>query len=418
MRIGISGTGFIARGMAGAIDALPEFEVAAVLTRRSVVESAHLFPEERLTNSIDRMVEAADVVVECSGDAVHAAKVMMAAGAAGRPIVTMNSEAQITVASALVRRGFSITEAHGDQPGCLAELDEEARDMCFRPLAYVNLKGFLNHSPSREDMLYWSAKQGLTLRQVTSFTDGGKLQIEQALVANGLGARIVKQGMIGGRADDLADLDHLVRAAREVGAPISDYVLNPGGPPGVLILAESPLAMEQDGYLPFTRLLTKEGEAFVLLRPHHLVHLEIGKTLRRLARGAPPLLNNGHNPTATVGALAKRPMPAGTVFEVALGGFDLRGEALEIDGQEDVVPITLLDGARLRNSVEPGQVVRRSDVDLPETLASKLYWSSINVESGAVAPLYGKKATLADKIPAAGSGIFVSSRSTRSARAC
>lgn len=400
MRIGISGTGFIAQGIAQAIDYFAEFETTAILTRRPVAETAHLFPEGHLTDSIEHLVESADVVVECSGDAVHAAQVMMAAGMAGRTIVTMNSEAQVTVASALVRRGFMITEAHGDQPGCLAELAEEASDMCFRPLAYVNLKGFLNHTPSQEDMLYWSERQGLSLRQVTSFTDGSKLQIEQALVANGLGARIVKQGMIGGRVDDLAELDYLARAAREVGAPISEYVVNPGGPPGVLILAESPIAAMKDGYLPFTRLLTKEREGYVLIRPHHLVHLEIGKTLRRLARGESPLINNGPNPTVTVAAVAKHAIPRGTLFEAALGGFDLRGEVIEVAGNEDVVPITLLDGARLRNAVEPGQVLRQTDVDIPETLAAELYWSTIeNLGTNAESDLVNARSSIGDPRP-------------------
>jgi predicted homoserine dehydrogenase-like protein len=369
--------------MAKAIQALPEFDLGPVLTRRPVALSADYFPDGRLTNSIDRLIDQSDVVVECSGDALHAAKVMMATGEAGRRVVTMNAEAQVTVVSALVQRGFWITEAHGDQPGCLAELDEEARDMCFRPLAYVNLKGFLNLTPNREDMIYWSERQGVARRQVTSWTDGSKLQIEQVLVANGLGARIARQGLIGGRVDDLAELDHLARAAREIGAPISDYVLNPGGPPGILILAENPIAAAQEGYLAFTRLLTKGGEAFVLLRPHHLVHLEIGKTLRRLLRDMPPLLNNGSRPTATVAAVAKRPLPAGTIIEEALGGFDVRGEAVEITGHEDVVPVTLLDGARLRHSIEPGHIIRMADVETPETLASDLYWTGIRAGTSA-----------------------------------
>jgi predicted homoserine dehydrogenase-like protein len=376
MRVGISGTGFIARGMAKALGDLPEVHLTAVLTRRRPMASTQYFPDGVLTNSIRRLIDRADVVVECSGDTVHAAKVMMAAGEADRPVVTMNSEAQVTVGSALLQLGHWITEAHGDQPGCLAELHEEALDMCFRPLAYVNLKGFLNLNPTREDMSYWSKRQGLAIRQVTSFTDGSKLQIEQALVANALGARIARPGMIGGRADNLADLDHLVRAAREVGAPISDYVIN-SGPPGVLILADNPIASAQEGYLPFTRLQTKEGEAFILLRPHHLVYLELGKTLRRLLRGMPPLLNNGVSPTATVAAIVKRPLKTGEVIEEALGGFDVRGEAVELAGHSDAVPVTLLDGARVRHSLEPGQIIRRGDVDVPETVASKLYWSSI-----------------------------------------
>jgi hypothetical protein len=63
-----------------------------------------------------------------------------------------------------------------------------------------------------------------------------------------------------------------------------------------------------------------------------------------VGRDEPPLLNNGPEPTATVAAVAKRALPAGTRFDEALGGFDLRGEAIEIAGPEDVVPITLLDG--------------------------------------------------------------------------
>ena len=93
----------------------------------------------------------------------------------------------MTVGTALLARGFSITEAHGDQPGAFAVLDREARWMDFVPLAYINLKGFHDPEPSPESMAYWAEKQKITLRAVTSYTDGGKLQIEQVLVANGLG---------------------------------------------------------------------------------------------------------------------------------------------------------------------------------------------------------------------------------------
>jgi predicted homoserine dehydrogenase-like protein len=71
--------------------------------------------------------------------------------------------------------------------------------------------------------------------------------------------------------------------------------------------------------------------------------------------------------------VAKRPLSTGTLIEHGLGGFDLRGEAVEIEGHEDAVPITLLDGARLTRPLEPGEVVRKADVELPETLASRLY---------------------------------------------
>jgi predicted homoserine dehydrogenase-like protein len=377
LRVGLSGTGFVARNLHAFLARQSDFEVTGVLTRRPVAASAAHFPPEILTNDLERLIERADIVLECSGDAGHAAEVLMAAGRAGRRLVTMNSEAQVTIGSALLREGFDLTEAHGDQPGCLAELDREAREFGFEPLAYVNLKGFLNPDPSRADMEYWGAKQGLSLGQVTSFTDGSKLQIEQVLVANGLGARIARRGMIGGRAEDLADLDHLAEAALALGAPISDYVVHPGGPPGVLILAANPAADLAEGYMPFTRLKTRNGTAYRFLRPHHLIHLEIVKTLRAVAVGAPPLLTNGLHPTATAAAVAKRAMPAGTLIEKGLGGFDLRGEAVEVAEIPDAAPITLMDGARLRQAVEPGQVLTWGDVDLPQSLALDLYLSTL-----------------------------------------
>ena len=74
-----------------------------------------------------------------------------------------------------------------------------------------------------------------------------------------------------------------------------------------------------------------------------------------------------------IAAVAKRAIPAGTRIETALGGFELRGEALSIAGNADAVPITLLDGARTRRALEKGAVVREADVEVPETLARALW---------------------------------------------
>jgi predicted homoserine dehydrogenase-like protein len=374
IRLGISGTGFIARNLAAILRDRVSLQVGSVLTRRPVAASARLFPEGTLTNAIGRLIDDSDIVFECSGDAVQAAEVMLAAGQAGRRVVTMNSEAQVTVGSALVREGCWIGEALGDQPGCLAALDREVREFGFEPLAYVNLKGFLNLDPEPAEMQHWAAIQNLSLRQVTSFTDGSKLQIEQVLVANGLGARIARRGMIGGRCETLAELDNLAETARSLGQPISDYVVQPGGPPGVCILADGPLADLAEGYLPFSRLKTRGGSAYIYLRPHHLVHLEVPKSILAALAG-PPLINNGQEPVATAAAVAKRALPAGSHVEIGLGGFDLRGEAVELAEVPDALPITLADGLRLRNSVEPGQILTWSDAEVPDSLALRLYRS-------------------------------------------
>ena len=157
-RIGLSGTGFVARGVFAALARRPEFAVTGVLTRRPVAQSKDAFPEALLTNSAEALAERADIVFECSGDTLHAAEVLTTAGAAGCRLVTLCAEAQVTVGTALLSRGFSVTEAHGDQPGAFAALDREARAMDFAPLAYVNLKGFHDPDPSPESMAFWAAK--------------------------------------------------------------------------------------------------------------------------------------------------------------------------------------------------------------------------------------------------------------------
>lgn len=373
VRVGISGSGFVARALWPVLAATPDFTVTGVLTRRPVALSADGFPEAVLTNSADEMIERADIVFECSGDTSHAAEVLMAAGAAGRALVTMNAEAQVTVGTELLHAGFSLTEAHGDQPGASAELAAEVRAIGFTPVAYVNLKGFHDPDPSRESMLYWSEKQKSTLAAVTSYTDGGKMQIEQVLIANGLGAGIARQGMIGGAVDDLLDLGYLAAEAARIGRPVSDYVVHPKGPKGVLVLATSEDAARTPDYSVFSKVRTHDGRAYMLLKPHYFVHAEVPKTLRGVVAGLPPVITNSLAPTVSIGAVAKRAIPAGTRIETGLGGFELRGEAVTIAEAPDAVPITLLDGAVTRHALEPGALVTEADVDVPETLARRLW---------------------------------------------
>ena len=123
----------------------------------------------------------------------------------------------------------------------------------------------------------------------------------------------------------------------------------------------------------FAKIRTREGRAYMLLKPHYFVHLEVPKTLRRVAAGAPPLLTNGLAPRATVAAVAKRALPAGMAIAEALGGFELRGEAIELGRRPDAVPITLLDGARTTRAIEPGELLAEADVELADTLALRLW---------------------------------------------
>ena len=156
-----------------------------------------------LTNSVDDLVADSDLVVSRRATRSARSSRSRPRFAASLPVVTMDAEFQVTLGAHFARRGY-LSEAEGDQPGCLAALREEALAMGFVPLVYGNLKGFLNHHPTPEEMRHWSGIQGISLDKTVAFTDGTKVQIEQALVANGLGAAIARDGLLGPTAGSVA----------------------------------------------------------------------------------------------------------------------------------------------------------------------------------------------------------------------
>ena len=150
-RIGVVGTGFLAKGLVIALEGKQDLVVSRALTRTNLLERTDFPRQDILTNSIDDLIGNSDLVVECSGDVIHGTNVIDKVVSTSLPVVTMDSELQVTTGSYFARRGF-ITEAEGDQPGCLAALRENVIQMGFNPLVYGNIKGFLNHSPTRDQM--------------------------------------------------------------------------------------------------------------------------------------------------------------------------------------------------------------------------------------------------------------------------
>ncbi|MEX2445723.1 MAG: NAD(P)-dependent oxidoreductase [Dehalococcoidia bacterium] len=364
-RIGIVGTGFISRHFTLAVASSDEFEVSKVLTRRPLGACQDYPRQDLLTASRDELVEASDIVLECTGDAIWATEVVESAVTAGVPVVTMNAEFHVTTGSYFVGRGI-VTEAEGDQPGCIASLREQAIAMGFRPVVYGNMKGFLNRTPTPEDMTYWGAKQGISLPMVTAFTDGTKVQVEQALVANAFGATIIQPEMLGPQEDDLrAAGDLLGQHATRLGQPVSDYVLSGKLPHGVFVVAEHD--PEQQAALAYYKM--GDGPYYTLVRNNIFVHFEIMKTLRRVATGQLRFLDNSAQPTVSVAAIAKRALEPGDRIEQAIGSFDVRGGAVRILDQPGHIPVGLLARAVVRRPVEPGALLRMDDVELPESLA-------------------------------------------------
>lgn len=380
VKIGIAGSGFISRGFLMAMErqqAFPGWLVRRVLTRRDPSTCVEFPRRDLLTNSMQQFVDECDVVVECTGDVLHATQIVDAALKADRIVVTMDAEFHVTTGSYFVGKG-RLTEAQGDQPGSLAALAEEAADFGFTPLVYGNRKGYYHPDPPREQMEYWGKKQGLSLDQVTAATDGTKIQVEQALVANGLGAELAREGMIGPAAESLHEGGvQLAKEAVRLGRPIADYVIAPKAPAGIFITAEHD--PRQQAYLEYLKL--GEGPYYTLVHNYHLCHLEIGRTIRRMVEGGRPLLDNSARPRYGVAAVAKRDLRPGERVKRAIGSFDFRGEAVSITMHPDHLPIGLIADAVVQRPIAAGQRVNCDDMEIPDSLAARA-WRAVVGSAG------------------------------------
>jgi len=368
-RIGLIGSGFISKGLVVLIEPRHDLQIHRILTRSRIEERQDFPRPDLLTNSYEELLQDADLILEASGDIFSSTAVLEMALERSIPVITMNAELQITTGSCLARKGF-ITEAEGDQPGCLAALREEVLQMGLSPLVYGNLKNFLNRNPTLEEMQFWAAKSGNSVENITSFTDGTKVQIEQALVANGLGAAIIKPGLCGLASDSVeAGGIELAEKAKAMGTTVSDYLLSAKIPPGVFVTAECDPCHKV--YLRYYKM--GEGPYYTFVRNYHLCHFEAMKTIDRVLGGGDVLINNSLQPRISVAAIAKRDLLAGHRIKKAIGSFELRGEAVNIRDQPNHIPIGLLQDARLKEDIRAGETVTFDRVSIPESLALQ-FW--------------------------------------------
>src|SRR5690554_3040217 len=368
-RVGLIGTGAIRRSAAAMIlRHRPDLRLSAIHNRRPFDSLADCPAPEVLTDSLDALIERSDVVLECSGDVGLATAVAGKAVAAGLPLVSLNTEFHVTTGSHFAGRGL-VTEAEGDQPGCMAALREEALAMGFAPLVYGNLKGFLNLNPDPEEMAYWAKRQGISVLNTTGATDGTKVQMEQAMIANGLGGGILRRGLLGLETHDLqAGAGELAALADKAGEPIADYILSNRQVPGVFLVARHD--EDQAGMLRYYKL--GDGPYYILVKPYHLCSLEVAKTLRRVLDGGGALIDNSPRPRIGVVAIAKRRHEPCMRIELEHDDFEVRGEEARHSAVPSHVPIGALHDAVVRRRIEPGEILRFEDVDLPDNPVTRI----------------------------------------------
>lgn len=373
IKVGLIGTGMIARGLTKLIPKRNDMVLTKILTRRIGFVEGLGVDQSYLTLNSSELFDNSDVIVVSTGDPIYNTEIIFEAFKYNIPVLTMDADTQVLSGTWLSSKGL-LTEGNGDQPGCLATLKNEILEMGFQPLVYGNIKGYQNINPTKEDMAFWAKKQGFSLPSVTSFTDGTKLQIEQCLVANGLEATIAKQGLIGVETENFKEGAFSIAAeAKKSNTVLSDYLISKESPPGVFIVAShhEDLADELMTYK------MGKGPFYLLYKPVHLCLFEIFKDIKNLYYNQTILLDNGDSPRVSVAAVGKKSLKAGTFINKGIGSFEVRGECVKFSDNVDHVPIGLMSQARLKNDIEPGQIITFNDVDIPDSLALDAWFETI-----------------------------------------
>lgn len=364
IRVGLAGAGAMGRGIAAAVRRSPGMALAWVsdIIESRAADAAALGGAPRHgTNTAALLLDhPVDVFVEASTAIIDAANSAMIAVENGAHIVWMNAEADLAfgpqVYAAAQRHGKIATSDAGDQHGVLARLLDEVGLWGWKVVQAGNIKGFLNEEATPDGMRHEAAKRQLDPRACCAYTDGTKLAIEMAIIANAHGMLVPENGMRGPRAKHVSEALQKFDLSAALACPEVDYLLGaePGGGVYVIGYMDDP---DERFLLDYYKL--GAGPFYLHYRPCHLCHVETPLAIATAAIEKRALLATG--PRANdVFAVAKCDLPAGTPITHAIGSPHIRGILRRCEAQDPRVPIWMLHDTPdcyLRKPVKMGDML-------------------------------------------------------------
>jgi len=319
--------------------------------------------------------EAVDVLVEATGSLRYAAQVVERALQHRVDVVLLNAEVQCLLGLLLEdvaqRAGAVLTSDAGDQHGVLARMIDEMRLWGMEIVMAGNIKGFLDRYATPASIAGEAAKRGLNPVMCAAFTDGTKLNIEMALVANATGLLPTARGMLGPRVRHVMEVDQVFDLPSLRHPGVVDYVIGaePGG--GVFLVGHSDDPLQQE-LLRYYKM--GDGPFYVAYRPYHLCHLETPLAIATAALQRTSILAVRRPSVAEVAAFAKMDLEAGTVIPIGIGGPHVYGQIDHVSVCTALggVPISLLEAVgleapRMRRAMPRDHLITWDDIDLPES---------------------------------------------------
>jgi len=394
VRVGLVGGGFMARGITFQVLGHMEGLTIAAIANRTIEHAVEAFRDAGVENPVEvhtpeevdehvragrhvvtddpavlAQSESVEGIIDATLDIENSVVVAMAAIEGKKPFVTMNADMDSTVGPLLKTRadaaGITYSGTDGDQPGSIMNLMRFVETIGYRPVLGGNMKGFQDVRRTPETQKEFAAKFGLSPQAATSFADGTKIAMEQAMLANATGFRVGKRGLYGPERAHVSEAVGAFPEDEMLEYGLVDYLLGAEPGPGVFVIGYSENPTRQR-YMRYFKM--GEGPFYVFYTPFHLAHLEVAITAARGILLQDTAVTPIGGPMCDVLAVAKRDLQPGDVLD-GVGGFTAYGEIdnTSIIQDEGLLLMGLAAGSRIVRPVPQDQPITLADVELDES---------------------------------------------------
>jgi len=311
--------------------------------------------------------EIFDAFLDASNSIISAASIDQKALKNNMHLIMMNAEADLLYGPYFLKianeNNLIYTSSDGDQPGVIKRIVDEMNLWGFKLVMAGNIKGFLDRYSNPTKIIPEADKRDLDYNMCTSYTDGTKVAIENALVANALNCEVLKPGMEGRKLKSVYEIfDHYnFQEYLDHDKKIVEYILGAKPKGGVFAVGYCPDSYQQS-MLDWFPSQNKRGRFNLFYRPYHLCHIETMQSIAEAVLDRKALLKPDYGLITDVYSYAKKDLKKGDTLD-GLGGYACYG-LLENNPnyKNDGLPICLAHELVINHDIRKDEKILLSDV--------------------------------------------------------
>lgn len=324
------------------------------------------------------MIESSNAVLQ---GALHALKAIQN----HQHVVMMNFEAEMMYGPVLLKaaldEGVVYTCADGDQPTVIKKMIDEIEMWGLDIVMAGNIKNYLDRYTDPVKIAPEADKRTLDHKMCSAYTDGTKLCVEMAVLANAINGKAAVPGMLGHKMKHVNEIFNYINFDEvwDRKHPLVDYVLGSEPKGGVFVVAHTADKFQQYTFNWFPPDVGP-GPYYIFSRPYHLGHIEAMQCVAEAYLDGTARLQPIYGMRTNVHTYAKRDLKAGDLLD-GMGGFNSYGliENLANDQSNPGLPILLNENLKLKRDLSKDQRIGLEDVEFnAHDKAFKLYFQAIS----------------------------------------